>query len=96
MLLGCFPEGGISTSGEMRDAKAGIGLLAVRTGCPVVPIRLSGYRFQSMPKAFFLPKRISIRIGKPLRFEGEDHRDRETLVQVTNRIVEVIEELGKD
>jgi len=95
MLVGCFPEGGISTSGEMNDAKAGIGLMAIRTGCPVVPICLSGYRFQSMPKTFFLPKRVSIRIGKPLSFPEEDHRNRESLERVTQRIVDAIKELGK-
>jgi len=96
MLLGCFPEGGISKTGEMEEAKHGIALLALRTGVTVVPVYLKGYRLQSLSRSFFTPKRASINIGKPLTFEGEDYKDRESLARVTNRIVEAIRALDDE
>jgi 1-acyl-sn-glycerol-3-phosphate acyltransferase len=96
MLLGCFPEGGISTTGEIEAAKNGIALLALRTGVPVIPIRLKGYRLQSIPRSFFTPKIASIKIGEPLTFEGVDYKDRESLTRVTQRIVDAIRALDEE
>ena len=37
-----FPEGTRSRDGAMHAFKGGAGLIAVRTGCPVVPVRIDG------------------------------------------------------
>jgi 1-acyl-sn-glycerol-3-phosphate acyltransferase len=92
-LLGCFPEGGISQTGEMQDGKLGVALLAVKSGCPVVPVCLSGYGFQSLKGTFLIPKRIRITIGKPLVFEGVDSKNRENLERVTSELTQAIREL---
>lgn len=39
-----FPEGTRSADGELQPAKSGAGLLALRSGVPVVPIRIRGAR----------------------------------------------------
>lgn len=93
-LLGCFPEGGISQSGEVQDGKQGVALLAIRSGCPVIPIRLSGYGYQSLPMTFLAPKKIHLTIGKPLAFEGVDPKNREHLARVTEELTEAIRALG--
>ena len=92
-LLGAFPEGGISRTGEMEDPKQGIAMIALRTESPVVPVLLSGYRYQTMLATFLLPKKIRIKIGPPLDFSGENSKDRESLERVTNRIAQSIQEL---
>ncbi|MCA9413656.1 MAG: 1-acyl-sn-glycerol-3-phosphate acyltransferase [Candidatus Omnitrophica bacterium] len=92
-LLGAFPEGGISRTGEMEDPKQGIAMIALRTESPVVPVLLSGYRYQTMLATFLLPKKIRIKIGPPLDFSGENSKDRESLERVTNRIALSIQEL---
>jgi 1-acyl-sn-glycerol-3-phosphate acyltransferase len=94
MLLGMFPEGGISETGEMQAAKEGIALLAIRSKCPVVPIHLSGYRYQNMVGAVLYPKRTRIRVGKPLFFDHMDTRDRGDLLEVTRQISASIGRLG--
>jgi len=96
LLLGVFPEGGITQAEVMADAKIGTALLAIRSGCPVVPIRLSGYGYQSMLRSVFTPKKVSVRIGTPLRFGGENHKDRETLERVTEEIARAIRNLKDD
>ncbi len=39
-----FPEGTRSTDGEVQEFRAGVGLLAIRTGAQVVPVSVDGTR----------------------------------------------------
>lgn len=69
------PEGKISLDGRLQPFKAGIGLLAVELGIPVVPVKTAGL-FGTMPLAHRnkFPKkrsRILVRIGEPVSF-GRD------------------------
>lgn len=53
-----FPEGHRVKDGEEHVAKAGVAMLAERTGAPIVPVAISGkYRFFS---------KINVYIGKPV------------------------------
>ena len=95
-LLGCFPEGGISKSGELREARLGLALLALRAAVPVIPVRISGCKFcDSMWQTFLKPRKVSVRIGEPLRFPDLDPKDREALATVTERISRAIHDLGE-
>ncbi|MFT3870443.1 MAG: lysophospholipid acyltransferase family protein [Nibricoccus sp.] len=62
-----FPEGTRSTDGNLQTAKPGVGLLACRTGVPVVPARVFG-SFRAFGKdgkvRFGTP--VSVVYGKPL------------------------------
>jgi 1-acyl-sn-glycerol-3-phosphate acyltransferase len=62
-----FPEGTRSRSGEMLPFKAGIGLVAVRTGRPVVPARIRGTHVV-LPPGAWLPRRhpVTVTFGLPL------------------------------
>ena len=65
-----FPEGGRSTTGEMRAFKAGIGLLALESGASIVPARISG-SYEALPKGMLIPRRhkIRVRFGFPISVE---------------------------
>lgn len=41
-IIGIFPEGTTSDGGVMRQIKRGVGLLALRTGAPVIPFGIVG------------------------------------------------------
>lgn len=41
-LIGIFPEGTTSDLGQMRAIKRGVGLLALKTGVPIVPMGIRG------------------------------------------------------
>ena len=62
-----FPEGTRSRSGAMNRFKPGAGLIAVRTGCPVVPVRIDGL-WAVLPPGTRRPRRRSVRVrfGEPL------------------------------
>lgn len=66
-----YPEGTRSTTRVIGPFKAGVGLLAVELGVPVVPVRIDGL-WKVLPKGCILPRRgaVRVRIGRPLRFDA--------------------------
>jgi 1-acyl-sn-glycerol-3-phosphate acyltransferase len=64
-LLGMFPEGTRSTSGEMLELRAGAARLAARTRTPVVPAAVFNTN-HALPRGKFIrPARIRVRFGPP-------------------------------
>ncbi|HET7030819.1 MAG TPA: lysophospholipid acyltransferase family protein [Candidatus Limnocylindrales bacterium] len=71
-----FPEGTRSRSGSLAPFKPGIGLLAIRTGVPIVPVRIVGLH-DVLPPGRVRPRRaqVEVRFGEPLRARpGEEAR----------------------
>jgi long-chain acyl-CoA synthetase len=66
-----FPEGTRSLTGELQPFKAGIGLLALELGVPVVPCRIEGTH-AALPKGRAVPRRARIRVSfaPPVTMEG--------------------------
>jgi 1-acyl-sn-glycerol-3-phosphate acyltransferase len=62
-----FPEGRRSDDGSLVEFKPGAAMLAVRTGTPIVPIRITG-AFQALPKGKAVPVAIdvAVRFGEPI------------------------------
>ena len=72
-----FPEGTRSRSGELGRFKPGAGLIATRTGCPVVPVRIDGL-WDVLPPGRRRPRRgrVRVRFGEPLvAKQGESPRE---------------------
>jgi 1-acyl-sn-glycerol-3-phosphate acyltransferase len=71
-----FPEGTRSRTGEIAPFKPGIGLVATRTGRPVVPVRIVGLHDVLAPGRLLpRPGRVEVRFGEPLHARpGEDAR----------------------
>ena len=81
-----FPEGERSPDGRMRPFKSGIGLMALRLGVPVVPIRLDGlFEIYSLHHEWPNPGSVRVRFGKPLSFSGQ--ADYERVAQAVERAV---------
>jgi 1-acyl-sn-glycerol-3-phosphate acyltransferase len=62
-----FPEGTRSRSGEHGTFRPGVGLLAHRSGRPVLPVRIVGTH-EVLPPGTWFPRRgpVEIRFGPPL------------------------------
>jgi 1-acyl-sn-glycerol-3-phosphate acyltransferase len=63
-----FPEGTRSPDGQLQKAKPGVGLMACKTGVPVVPCRIYG-SFQAFGKGATLPRfgsPVTIVFGPPI------------------------------
>jgi long-chain acyl-CoA synthetase len=84
-----FPEGRLTTTGAMNPFRSGIGLLAENLGIPVLPMRIDGlYEVKKAGKKFAAPHKITVRIGKPMRFEPGT-----TPEQITTRLSEAVKAL---
>lgn len=64
-----FPEGGVSHDGTLQKGKGGVGYLAWKSGCPVVPVFISGIRKLTLDDFFLRRRRASIAFGKPVSSE---------------------------
>ena len=62
-----FPEGTRSKTGELMDPKAGIGLIASKAACPVVPAHIRGSNH--MGRCFWGKDKLRVTIGKPIPAE---------------------------
>jgi 1-acyl-sn-glycerol-3-phosphate acyltransferase len=91
-VVGVFPEGGRTPDGNPGPARVGAGLLAVRTGCPVIPVGIRG-AFRSMPtgKMFPRPGRIDVVFGAPFTVTGG--RGRQVLEDATDLMQQKVGEL---
>ena len=91
-----FPEGTRSPNGQLQAAKPGVGLLACRTGVPVVPARVFG-SFKAFGKdgTLRLGTPISVVYGKPLPASQYDDptAGKERYLRASQRIMAAIAEL---
>jgi len=69
-----FPEGRHTEDGRIRPFRSGIGLLVNNLRIPVLPMRIDGlFEVKKAGKKFAAPGKITVRIGKFVRFEpGHD------------------------
>ena len=97
-----FPEGTRSTDGRIQETPSGLGLMVLRSGTPVVPVRTFGLgelwgRSQALPR----PGRIVIKFGQPMRFERQHAelatasrpRVRELYEEVTREVMDSLRRL---
>lgn len=70
-IIGLFPEGRLSVTGEIGRMNPGAAFLATRSGVPVVPARIRG-SIDILPKGRWLPRtgRVTLRYGPPLTLTG--------------------------
>ena len=97
-LFGIYPEGTRSRSGDLYKGHTGVARLALRTGCPIVPVGLVGARSIQPPDAKF-PKpfmELLLRFGAPIavRRYSERATDRLVLRQITDEVMYSIRDLS--
>jgi len=92
-VLAVFPEGTRSPDGRLRPGELGIGIIALRSGAPVVPAGITGAD-RVLPRGvpLPLPAKLRVRFGKPLHFDEFAGRagDRAALEEVARRVTRAI------
>jgi long-chain acyl-CoA synthetase len=69
-----FPEGMRSPTGQMKEFRGGIGMIASRLDLPVVPVKLQDVdTLMPVGSSFVRPGRIRVAFGAPLHLHGDDH-----------------------
>jgi 1-acyl-sn-glycerol-3-phosphate acyltransferase len=68
-----FPEGTRSRDGRLAPMRSGFGMLARRTGAPIVPVYIDG-AFRAWPRQRLLPRLRQIRVwfGEPIRVARDE------------------------
>lgn len=69
-----FPEGVRSTTGDIKEFRGGIGMIASRLELPVIPVRIDGAdRVLPTGSHVVRPARVRVAFGAPLRLRGDDY-----------------------
>ncbi len=80
-----YCEGGRSRTGELGEAKPGIGRLALESGAPVVPVALVGSERVRNWKRLQFPK-VTVQFSDPVRFERVAEPSREQSLAASQEI----------
>jgi 1-acyl-sn-glycerol-3-phosphate acyltransferase len=76
--IAMYPEGTRSRDGTLSKLRPGVAMLALSTGCQVIPVRIDGTG-DALPKSTRFPKffnRVTVRVRGPLRaFPHETHAE---------------------
>src|SRR2546421_8108301 len=88
--VGIFPEGPFSVRGRLEPGLPGVGLLAMRSGAPVVPAGIRGTFAALVGRRAYVPRRhpLAVRFGPPQQFVREGGRA--ARADVTRRIMDDI------
>jgi 1-acyl-sn-glycerol-3-phosphate acyltransferase len=92
-----FPEGARTMDGNLGEAAPGIGLIAVKSGAVIQPVRIRGAR-EALPRGSGRIKfaRITVTIGKPIHLTPEELKnssDKQGYDNMAKRIMAAIGEL---
>ena len=92
-----FPEGSRTPDGKLGEAAPGIGLIAVKSGAPIQPVRISGAR-EALPRGSSRIRfsRITVHIGPPVFLTAEERaaKSKDDYDRIAKRIMAAIEVLG--
>ena len=82
-----FPEGSRSPDGQLQPPQPGIGMIAAKTGAPIVPVRITG-SYEAFPRGRVLPRRakVTATVGPPIVFESEMNNARDAYVNLSAEI----------
>jgi len=89
-VLLMFPEGTRSRTGSMNHAHPGTGLIALRTGAPILPIAITGTERIRWPHFFLRPRsvrRVRVVIGEPFTLPPVERITTESARDATEQIM---------
>jgi 1-acyl-sn-glycerol-3-phosphate acyltransferase len=87
-----YLEGGRSRTGELGEARPGVGRLALESGVPVVPVAIFGSQNARNWKKLQFPK-VTVQFGDPIRFEQVEHPSREQAQAASELVFEDVQKL---
>jgi 1-acyl-sn-glycerol-3-phosphate acyltransferase len=99
IALGIFPEGGRSKTGGLRPGLAGVGLLALQSGAPVLPVGLTGTEVYPVNGDWPLrrpsgrPRGVGVHFGDPFTVPKHVDGKRVTADEATRLIMTRVAEL---
>ncbi|MCE5299703.1 MAG: 1-acyl-sn-glycerol-3-phosphate acyltransferase [Spirochaetia bacterium] len=99
-IVGMYPEGTRTPDGEIKAGRAGVGMMAYRAKCGIIPVYIHN-SYKAWPKGKLLPKPfvpLTVIYGEPFTVEDllAKEESKEVYRQITDRIMEHILKLRDD
>jgi len=91
-LVVMYAEGGRSRTGELGQARPGVGRIALESGVPIVPAAISGSAEVRNWKRLRFPK-VTVQYGDPISFEQVESPTREQAQTVADQIFAEVQRL---
>jgi len=98
--LAVFPEGARSQSGKIASFQKGVGMLAYKLGCPIIPAYIKGtYEIwpphKTFPKLF---KKSLVAFGEPIYFQKElkPLNRKKQIAAITLQVEQAVRKLEKE
>lgn len=100
-LITMFPEGRRSETGELMEARRGIGMLACLSKVPVVPTLIIGSdRVLPVDAGWLKRAKITVVFGEPVYYNStadeKEYRNHELHEVISNKIMTAIKEMKKN
>ena len=86
-ILGAFPEGTRSISGELGQPEPGIAMIALKAGVPIIPVGITGTN-KVFKHGCIFPQFI-VRFGKPIMI-SEERADKQVLETFSHTLMKEI------
>lgn len=87
-----YAEGGRSRTGQLGKPRRGVGLIALESGVPVVPVAIHGSGGVRGWRRGHFPK-VAMQYGKPIVFDQVERPTREQQQDAAERIFDVVREM---
>ena len=89
-----FPEGTRSPDGNLQPAQPGIGMIAAKTGAPVVPVKISR-SYVALPRGKCIPRMtaIEVKIGECLNLSDAKVVSRNDYLERSKRVLTGINDI---
>ena len=87
-LVAIFPEGTRSKTGQLKEAEAGLSLIAARAQEPIVPEGIKGTR-QMFSREKILPT-VEIHFGEPINVQAAESADGEKPADIGVQVMQAI------
>jgi 1-acyl-sn-glycerol-3-phosphate acyltransferase len=96
-IVGMFPEGTRTPDGEMKEGRAGVGMMVYKAGCGVIPVYIHN-SYAAWPKGRALPRvftPVEVVYGVPMTFAEQFAKpeSKEVYQEITDRIMAEIRKL---
>jgi 1-acyl-sn-glycerol-3-phosphate acyltransferase len=90
VLMYC--EGGRSRTGELGEAKPGVGRIALESGVPIVPCAIHGSLGVRKWRKLVFPK-VTVQYGEPITFPVVENATREQQLEAAERVFASVKEM---
>ena len=89
-VLGMFPEGHRGSGRALQPAHPGTALLALRSGCPVLPVGITGTERIRSLRVLLEHPRITVTVGAPFTLPAPERLNAQAVQQGSDQIMRAI------